>query len=228
MRLRDRRTAALGHTYKLCSLLLCYPDKELLGACRQLTAAAADAAPRMAAEALQRFCAWWGAQEPLPLQEHYVETFDLDKRCGLYLTYFGEGDTRERGAALLRLKRLYRAAGLPLQGSELPDFLPAMLEFAAAAPDRRGEIVLREHRAALELLRSSLHERGTAYAGVLDAVCAAVGGPSAADRARAAKLAASGPPSEQVGLEPRLADELMPPALGTPSGRPAAVSEAGL
>lgn len=204
MRLRDRRTAAAGHTYKLCSLLLCYPDEQLLGARPELAGAAADAAPRAAAEALGRFCAWWGAQEPLSLQEHYVETFDLHKRCGLYLTFYGDGETRKRGAALLRLKRLYRAAGLPLEEGELPDYLPAMLEFAAAAPDRRGEIVLREHRAALELLRGGLHERGTPYAAVLDAVCAAVGEPSAADRARAAKLAAQGPPSEQVGLEPQL------------------------
>ena len=80
---------------------------------------------------------------------------------GLYLTFYGEGDKRERGTALLRLKRLYRAAGLPLAGTELPDYLPVMLEFAAAAPSGYGEIVLREHRAALELVRLSLRERET-------------------------------------------------------------------
>jgi nitrate reductase delta subunit len=202
MRLRHRRGVAVSRTLKLCSLLLCYPDDELLAARDELTAAAAEATPDAAAEALQRFVAWWGGQEPLVLQQHYVETFDLDKRCGLYLTFYGEGDKRARGSALLRLKRLYRAAGLPLEGTELPDFLPAMLEFAADAPDRMGPVVLREHGAALELLRSSLHDCGTPYAAVLDAVCAAVGEPSAADRARAVKLAAAGPPSELVGLEP--------------------------
>ena len=112
-------------------------------------------------EALERFCEWWAGTGELELQQHYVETFDLHKRSGLYLTFYGEGDKRERGVALLRLKRLYRSAGLPLEGSELPDFLPAMLEFAAAAPAGDGEIVLREHRAALELVRAGLHERGT-------------------------------------------------------------------
>jgi nitrate reductase delta subunit len=139
-----------------------------------------------------------------------VETFDLAKRCGLYLSFYDEGDRRQRGAALLRLKRLYRAAGLPLEGSELPDYLPVMLEFAAAAPEGKGEIVLREHRAALELVRQALHDRETPYADVLDGVCLSVGAPSAADRARAVKLAAAGPPQELVGLEPFGPAELQP------------------
>jgi nitrate reductase delta subunit len=201
MRLPHRHAAALSRTFKLCSLLLCYPDEELLAARAELTDAVAGAAPAAAADTLRRFCGWWAGQDPLSLQQHYVETFDLHKRCGLYLTFYGEGDKRARGAALLRLKRLYRTAGLPLDGTELPDYLPVMLEFAACAPDREGEIVLREHRPGLELLRHSLHDRGTPYAAVLDAVCAAVGEPTAADRARAAKLAAAGPPTELVGLE---------------------------
>ncbi len=226
MRRRHRDAAAVARTFKLCSLLLCYPDDELVAARGELAAAATGAAPAAAAAALDRFCRWWGAQGSLSLQEHYVETFDLDKRCGLYLTFYGEGDKRARGTALLRLKRLYRAAGLPLEGSsELPDYLPVMLEFAAGAPDRQGEIVLREHRAALELLRHSLRRRGTPYADVLEAVCAAVGEPSAADRARAVELAAAGPPSERVGLEPLIPDEMMPAVTTAPAGAAAPGSE---
>ncbi|HEX5192622.1 MAG TPA: nitrate reductase molybdenum cofactor assembly chaperone [Solirubrobacteraceae bacterium] len=211
MRLR-RASAATAHTYKLCSLLLCYPDDELVDARGELAQACADADPPDAARALARFCEWWAAEDPLSLQQHYVETFDLHKRCSLYLSFYDEGDRRARGSALLRLKRLYRAAGLPLEGSELPDYLPVMLEFAAAAPGNRGEIVLREHRAGLELLRAALHRRKSPYAGVLDGVCVTIGEPSAADRARALKLAAAGPPNELVGLEPA-----MPPTLA-PSG----------
>jgi nitrate reductase delta subunit len=210
VRLRSRASAAGATTYKLCSLFLQYPDGELLAGRQDLTSATAGLPDRAATSALERFGRWWGSADPLALEQHYVETFDLDKRCGLYLTFYGEGDRRQRGAALLRLKRLYRAAGLPLEGSELPDFLPVMLEFAAAAPDRRGEIVLREHRAALELLRRSLHDRDTPYADVVDAVCLTVGEASAADRARAIKLAAAGPPRELVGLEPFAPPELMP------------------
>lgn len=211
MRIGRRRAAEAHRIYKLCSLMLCYPDDELLAARVELAATADRVLNRRAGEALQRFCRWWTAENPLAIQQHYVETFDLHKRCGLYLSYFGEGDRRARGQALLRLKRMYRAAGLPLEGSELPDYLPVMLEFAASAPDGMGSLVLREHRAALELLRTSLHERGTPYGEVIDAVCANLGEASPADRARAMKLAAGGPPSELVGLEPFAPPEVMPP-----------------
>jgi nitrate reductase delta subunit len=205
-----RRNSAAPTIYKLCSLFLQYPDAELYGAREELAAAVRELPRSPASEALARFCEWWGAQEPLALEEHYVETFDLHKRCGLYVTFYGEGDKRDRGPALLRLKRLYRAAGLPLEGTgELPDYLPVMLEFAALAPDGKGEIVLREHRAAIELLRQGLHDRGTPYARVIDAVSLAVGELSPADRARALKLAASGPPQELVGLEPFTPPEIV-------------------
>jgi nitrate reductase molybdenum cofactor assembly chaperone NarJ/NarW len=206
------RAQATADTYKLCSLLLCYPDQELLDARDALARAAVELPRATGGEPLRRFCDWWAAQAPLSLQQHYVETFDLHKRCGLYLTFYGEGDKRQRGAALLRLKRLYRAAGLPLEGSELPDYLPAMLEFAASVPDGRGTVVLREHRAALELLRAALCERGSPYADVLEAVCLTVGEPSPADRVRALKLAAAGPPSELVGLESLATPRSVPPA----------------
>ena len=212
MALRGRRRVSPAVTYKLCSLLLSYPDDELLAARDELVDAVEGLPDLAAATALRGFCAWWTRTEPLTLAQHYVETFDLHKRSGLYLTFYGEGDRRERGSALLRLKRLYRAAGLPLEGTELPDFLPVMLEFAAAAPDGRGEIVLREHHAALELVRAALHARGTPYAGVLDAVCLTLGELSAADRGRMLRLAAGGPPQELVGLEPFAPPEVMPTA----------------
>ena len=206
-----RRNSAAPTIYKLCSLFLQYPDAELYSAREELAAAVRELPRSPASEALARFCEWWGAQEPLVLEEHYVETFDLHKRCGLYVTFYGEGDKRDRGPALLRLKRLYRSAGLPLEGTgELPDFLPVMLEFAAAAPDGKGEIVLREHRAALELVRQGLRERGTPYAHVLDAVVATAGDLSAAERSQALRLAASGPPQELVGLEPFTPPEIVP------------------
>jgi len=201
VKLRSRVSAA-QHVYKVCSLLLCYPDEELLEAREELAAAARGE--------LSRFVRWWTTEDPVALQQHYVEVFDLHKRCSLYLTFYGQGDRRDRGVALLRLKRMYRSAGLPLEGEELPDFLPVMLEFAASAPDRRGEIVLREHRPALELLRSALEDRGTPYAEVVGTVCSTLGEPSPADRARALKLAASGPPSELVGLDPYVPPDVMP------------------
>jgi nitrate reductase delta subunit len=207
---RRRRAATEATTFKLCSLLLLYPDAELVAGRAELAAAVASLPRSEAADALGRFMDWWGTTEPLALEQHYVETFDLHKRSGLYVTFYGEGDKRERGTALLRLRRLYRAAGLPQEGSELPDYLPVMLEFAAAAPPGHGRALLGEHRPAIELVRASLRDLGTPYAGVLDTICHTLGEPSAAVRETVGRLAAMGPPQELVGLEPFAPPEVMP------------------
>ena len=140
----------------------------------------------------------------------YVETFDLRRRASLHMTYYAHGDTRERGMALLRLKKLYRAAGLPLDSGELPDHLTVMLAFAALAPDGYGEALLAEHRPAIELLRLSLHDLGSTYAHVLDAVAALLPALSVSERSEVARLARDGPPDEAVGLEPYGPPEAMP------------------
>jgi nitrate reductase delta subunit len=205
-----RRRAAVATVHKVCSLALQYPDDELMAARGEIAAAVAGLPRSGAAAALERFCGWWTAAEPMAIAEHYVETFDLQKRSGLYLSFYGEGDRRERGVALLRLRKLYRAAGLPQAGDELPDHLAVMLEFAAAARPEQGELVLREHRAAIELLRLALREQSSPYADVLEAVCLTLGELSAADRLGVGRLVAHGPPTELVGLEPFAPPEVMP------------------
>ena len=201
-----RRQGDRAVTYQLCSLALQYPDEQLLAGRDELAAAAAN----LGRDRLQGFFAWYGSASPLELAREYVKTFDLGKRSTLYLTFYSLGDRRDRGMALLRLKRLYRAAGLPLGDDELPDFLPVMLEFAAAAAPGQGELVLREHRAPLELIRRDLHDQGSPFAAVLDAVCEQVGGMSAGERLSLDRLLAQGPPEELVGLEPFAPPEVMP------------------
>lgn len=196
--------------YKLLSVLLRYPDERVVDA-REEIAAAADALPASPQrEALQRFLSSFATEPAVVLAERYVETFDLRRRSGLYLSYYLYGDTRRRGMALLRLKRLYAAAGLEPTTGELPDYLPLMLEFAALAPDGAGETLLREHRPALELLRTGLHEADSPYGHLLDAVCAGLPRLSALEREHVRRLAEDGPPSEQVGLQPFAPPEVMP------------------
>ncbi|HZT53777.1 MAG TPA: nitrate reductase molybdenum cofactor assembly chaperone [Gaiellaceae bacterium] len=195
--------------YKLLSVLLGYPDRRLAEARAEL-AAAVEALPRSPQRGpLRRFVAYLTAAEPGELERRYVETFDLRRRTSLYLTYYVHGDTRKRGLALLRLKRRYAAAGLELTGGELPDYLPLVLEFCALAP-QAGLTVLREHRPALELLRSGLHEAASPYADVLDALCAGLPRLTPLERAQLRRLQAEGPPSEQVGLQPFAPPEVMP------------------
>jgi nitrate reductase delta subunit len=148
------------------------------------------------------------AGTPLPeLRRAYVETFDFDRRCGLHLTYHTHGDRRQRGLELVRLKRRYAEAGLPFEGSELPDYLPVLLEFASLRPEPGTEL-LASFRAPLELVRAALHDRESPYAGVLDALCDALPRPTQRQLDEARRLAEEGPPAELVGLEPFGAPDL--------------------
>jgi nitrate reductase molybdenum cofactor assembly chaperone NarJ/NarW len=197
-----KRRSATPAPWALLSYLLRYPTPEVVAARGDV--AALPAGP--VRESLERFVAEWRP----PYAEHYVETFDLRRRASLEMTYYAHGDTRERGMALLRLKKLYRAAGLPMDCPDLPDHLTVMLAFAALAEPGMGAALLTEHRPAIELLRLSLHDSESPYAHVLDAVAALLPPLSVSDRAEVARLAREGPPDEAVGLEPYGPPEAMP------------------
>ena len=191
--------------FKLASVLLQYPTMALFDGLDYLDATAAGSS-RSSREAFCRFLAWLRVTPPAEVARHYVETFDLRRRCALYLTYYRHGDTRRRGMAMLEFKAAYRAAGFePVTrdgeaGGELPDYLPLVLDFAALHPP--GEKLLRAHRADLELLLRALRHAASPYADVVEAVCAQLPGLRRPDLARIRKAWQEGPPAEEVGLEP--------------------------
>jgi nitrate reductase delta subunit len=185
--------------FKLASVLLQYPTVALFDGLGQL-AEAASTAPRASREPFGIFLEWLSRTPPDAVARHYVETFDLRRRCALYLTYYRYGDTRKRGMAMLAYKAAYRASGFDPSDSELPDYLPLVLDFAALHP--RGERLLGAHRADLELLLRALRDAGSAYADVVEAVCAQLPALRRPGQALVRKFWESGPPDEEVGLEP--------------------------
>lgn len=187
--------------WRLLSLLLDYPDERLLAAGDELREAALELEPGQCREAILALLAHRAELEPLAIQREYVETFDFARRNTLYLSFHTYGDRRQRGMAMLHLKQVYRRAGLELSEGILPDHLPTVLEFTAASP-RRGVEILTDFRPALEVIRAALHEQGSAYAGLLDALVALLPAASAETLAAARRIAAEGPPAELVGLEP--------------------------
>jgi nitrate reductase delta subunit len=193
----------------LLALLLQYPDGEVLDARDDIAAAVRESWPSLHEEdPIIEFLSWWRDTPVYELQSRYVDTFDLGRRCSLHLTYCLFGDRRERGMALLRLKRRYAAHGLTLTDAELPDFLPVMLDYAAMDPD--GLVLLNEHRVPLELLRAALYEEQSRYEAVVVAVCSLLDPLTAEQEAQARQIAKDGPPMETVGLEPFAPPEVMP------------------
>ncbi|MDN5795543.1 MAG: nitrate reductase molybdenum cofactor assembly chaperone [Intrasporangium sp.] len=208
-------------TYKLASILLQYPTQSLVEGLDILDATAARL-PRRARGALLPFLGWLRHTPPEDVAVHYVDTFDLRRRCSLYLTYFRSGDTRNRGMAMLAVKTAYRVAGLSPSEDELPDYLPLVLEFAAISP--RGEALLSQHRADLELLRRGLDRAGSPYVAIVDAVCAQLPGLGRRELATVTRAWETGPPEEAVGLEPFAPPEYLS---GYPTGQQSPASSRG-
>lgn len=122
---------------------------------------------------LEPFLSWWADAPLTEVERRYVSVFDLDGGNALYLTYHRFGDDRKRGRALIALTRLYREHGWELDHWELPDYLPLVLELAAADPGLGGS-VLREYRPELTALADALHRVASPWALVVDHVAAEV------------------------------------------------------
>jgi nitrate reductase molybdenum cofactor assembly chaperone NarJ/NarW len=194
----------LTTVWQSASLLLAYPDErltEVLPLVRNALPTLPDdvGGPlRHVVDHLER--------TPLPeLQVAYVDTFDTRRRCNLFLTYFLHGDTRKRGLALLRFKQTYLRSGFvlgatPAEGEELPDHLCVVLEYAATVDQALGWGLLMDHRASLELLRMSLRDSGSPWTGAVEAVCATLPPVKGSEQDLVRRLAAEGPPAEEVGM----------------------------
>ena len=184
------------------SLLLGYPDDATLeaatcvtGAVRPLPAPVRDRLTGLARTLLDG--------DVQALRADYVATFDLKRRCSMYLSYYAAGDTRRRGAALVRFVEAYRAAGWETTGTELPDYLPTVLELSArgdADGARIAGALLAAHRDGVEVLRSALAALGSPWTAAVEAVCLTLPEVDAATAERVERLVTSGPPAELVGL----------------------------
>jgi len=203
--------------WQSASLLLGYPDEELVARAGLLRQAAATL-PAAVSDPMTAFLQHLEATALPELAADFVATFDHRRRCCLYLTYFEHGDTRNRGVALLRLKTAYRQSGMVLSDEELPDHLAVLLEFGATADVAMARVLLLEHRAGLELLRLALEDAQSPWAHVLQAVSATLPPLVGDDREAVMKLAAQGPPAEEVGLAPFAPPEYMPKPRGRAGG----------
>ena len=202
--------------WQSASLLLSYPDQALLGQLDMIRTASHQLPPAIGTS-IREFVVHLESTPLTDLQVDYVETFDTRRRCNLFLTYFAYGDTRKRGMALLRFKQTYLRSGFVLDDSgenaELPDHLCVVLEYAATIDQRLGRGLMLDHRAGLELLRLSLGDAHSPWVSVLDAVTGTLPPLRGDERDAVRRLAAEGPPEEEVGLAPFATPEFSPGAV---------------
>ena len=183
------------------SWLLGYPDSRLIERLDDI-ADVVEELPGALGNPLRAFLAHLSDTPLIEIQQHYVLVFDMKRKACPYLSYWTDGDTRHRGRAILRFKQAYLDSGYDLGSEELPDHLSVVLEFAAVGDRLTGDALLAEHQEAIHLLSDALTKLESAYVHVLDAVVATLPELTPQIRERMARIAASGPPAESVGLEP--------------------------
>ncbi|MBP2478973.1 nitrate reductase delta subunit [Crossiella equi] len=200
--MRSRQVRLL---HRLAGECFQWPDEPLFERLPLLGEAAGELPPAPRAAVLDLLAAL-ADRGPVAAGQHYVELFDTKPGRCLHLTWYTDGDTRRRGGSLAGLKQTFRQHGFALAESELPDFLPVLLEFAALA-EKPGQGLLGEFRPALVRLHEALSTEDAAYGGLLNAVLLTIPVPRKGVRA-----AQPTPLVEQVGVAPVL--------LGYPTTRP--------
>ncbi len=164
-------------TYKVLSALLDYPGGTLLDAVPTLRLAldAEALLPPAARAGIEPLLRTLEQKDLFDLQEGYVGLFDRVRSLSLHLFEHVHGESRDRGQALVDLKALYARNGLALAPDELPDYLPAFLEFLSRVPAQEAARLLAETAPILEGIGARLAKRRSSYAGVFDALLALAG-----------------------------------------------------
>jgi nitrate reductase molybdenum cofactor assembly chaperone NarJ/NarW len=163
--------------FKALGALLTYPTAELQAAAGEI-AAVIDAEKRLRKAdkaALHALLAKLADADLLDLQERYVALFDRGRATSLNLFEHVHGESRERGPAMVDLMQVYERAGFALSAGELPDYLPAMLEFLAQRPFAEAAEMLADCAHILRKLGETLRDRDSRYAAVPAALLALVG-----------------------------------------------------
>ncbi len=159
------------------SALLSYPSAEM----RQALPEIADvirASPLVSArerDGLLRLIEEVGEGDLLAAEERYVDLFDRGRALSLHLFEHLHGDGRERGEAMVELKRLYAAAGFDLSSRELPDYLPVVLEYLSCREIGEAREMLADCAHILASIGRSLLARRSRYAAVLQALLVIAG-----------------------------------------------------
>ena len=108
--------------------------------------------------------------DALTSESDYVELFDRGRATSLHLFEHVHGDSRDRGPAMIDLGQTYEKAGLVLAEGELPDYLPAVLEFVSTQPPAEAKAFLGEMAHIFNAIFGALQQRESAYASALGAL----------------------------------------------------------
>lgn len=173
-------------TLRVFARLLSYPDatlrKHLPSMREALHEESALSSERLAE--LDELIDGLSLRDGLDTEEIYVEMFDRGRATSLHLFEHVHGDSRDRGPAMIDLAQTYEKAGLFLAPGEMPDYLPAVLEFVSTQPPAEARAFLSEMAHIFSTIFAALQQRQSAYASIIGALLELAG-----EQAQAVKLA---------------------------------------
>jgi nitrate reductase delta subunit len=153
-------------TFKVISLLLCYPESDWLAALPELETALAEEADFNgdAATRLAPLFALLRDSRLIELQENYVATFDRNPSHSLHLFEHIHGESRDRGSAMIDLLNEYWKHDFDASAAELPDYVPLFLEFLSLLPTEEALALLGDAVHVLATIGRKLDANGSPYA----------------------------------------------------------------
>ena len=145
-------------TYRALAALLSYPTADLVSGLPELRGVLQGRASGLMDEL---------ARTPLlQLEERYVSLFDRSRALSLHLFEHVHGESRERGQAMVDLAAMYEARGLTIAEHELPDYIPAFLEYLSLLDENEARDLLHDTSEIMCAIGDRLAERGSLYAEV--------------------------------------------------------------
>jgi len=162
--------------FKLLSLLLDYPDDDSLAGLRQAVEEAGsaialigtiDAQATFSKEehaTIGEFIDGLLALDATEIKARYVQTFDLVGEHSLHLTHHIFGEEKTRGPALIDLSEYLKSYGFKHEETELPDFLPLILEFISQLDESEATVFLGDASKVLKVIAGNLDKANSPYA----------------------------------------------------------------
>ena len=155
--------------YKLISVFLEYPEYEWMEGLPELREEIASFENPIFRTYFEQFLNYLEYTPWEEVCEQYVNTFDYHGVVSLHLTFHVFKDSRERGEALVKLRQLFRESDVEMDTTEMPDYLPMVLEFLAIAEDEHVKRMLKLHLKSIIQLEKVLAKQDSPYSFLLKA-----------------------------------------------------------
>ncbi len=168
-------------TLKVLSLLLSYPEAEMLDALNDMATVVEqeNLLPEAHKQSVLALIDGYRGADLLEVQEAYVALFDRGRFLSLHIFEHVHGESRDRGQAMVNLLQMYQAHGFEMSTHELPDYIPLFLEFLSQQEQAEAVQLLHDAMPVLSLLGARLTERGSEFSAIFNALSGFAGEPEA-------------------------------------------------